>query len=73
VNKNNDPAGRQNTVNSELAAIDDLEINALTDDELNAVAGGLFDKNKNTTTVASCMCCGATCTSPPSSAMPQTV
>jgi hypothetical protein len=61
VKKNNDLTGNKN----ELAAIDDLEINALTDDELNAVAGGFLDKN--TTTTASCQCCvaGATNQTPP--------
>jgi len=53
MKKNNDLTGNKN----ELAAIDDLEINALTDDELNAVAGGFLDKN--TTTTASCSCCTA--------------
>ena len=62
MKKMNDLTG--NTVKNELAAIDDLEITALTDEELNAVAGGLFDKN-NTTNTASCSCCVAGATNQP--------
>jgi hypothetical protein len=41
--------------NGELARIDDLEIAPISDDELDAVAGGYTDS----TTAASCACCGA--------------
>jgi hypothetical protein len=41
--------------NEALAKIDELEITPLSDEELNSVAGGLFD----TTTAASCACCAA--------------
>ncbi|MEM6453517.1 MAG: hypothetical protein AAF772_00345 [Acidobacteriota bacterium] len=43
----------------ELVAIEDLQIEALTDEELDSVAGGYFDSNSHAT---SCMCCtdGAT-------------
>jgi len=53
--KKNEVTGNKN----ELAAIDELEINPLTDEELNAVAGGFLDRN---TTAASCSCCAATAT-----------
>jgi hypothetical protein len=38
----------------ELATIDNLEISPLSDEELDAVAGGFTD-----TTAASCSCCAA--------------
>lgn len=41
--------------NEALARIDDLQIAPLSDDELDAVAGGYTDS----TTAASCACCGA--------------
>jgi hypothetical protein len=41
-----------------LANIDELEITPLSDEELNAVAGGITDK----TTAESCSCCAATAT-----------
>ena len=49
MNKNSDLIGNK------LAAIDALEINPLTDDELDSVAGGFL----NQTTTASCSCCVA--------------
>jgi hypothetical protein len=42
-----------------LANIDELEITPLSDEELDAVAGGIT----NTTTAESCSCCAATATS----------
>ena len=42
-----------------LAAIDNLEISPLSDDELDAVSGGFLDR----TTAASCSCCVAGATS----------
>ncbi len=39
----------------ELMAIDNLEVEALNDEELDTVAGGLTDS----TTVKSCSCCTA--------------
>ena len=47
------------TVKNELASIDNLEISPLSDDELDAVAGGWADS----TTAASCSCCVAGATS----------
>ena len=51
LNKNDDMV--------KLAAIDGLEISPLSDDELDAVAGGFL----NSTTAASCSCCVAGATS----------
>jgi hypothetical protein len=66
VNKNNDLTGNENTVVNELAVIDDLEICPLTDEELDAVAGGW--NGTHGTTVASCACCMAGGTNPPPNA-----
>ena len=65
---NRDLTGHNNTVKKELAAIDDLEIHTLTDEELNAVAGAWAEKTGTGTgtTVVSCACCCAPCTSPTS-------
>ena len=38
----------------DLAKVDDLEVEALSDEELNTVAGGMADGG---TDVASCTCC----------------
>jgi hypothetical protein len=39
--------------NKELGNVDDLEVSALSDDELDSVAGGATDIS----TATSCMCC----------------
>jgi hypothetical protein len=48
----------KNAAKNDLATIDSLEISPLSDQELDAVAGGFLDN----TTAASCSCCvsGAT-------------
>ena len=56
--KNKDLIGNDVLTNG-LAAIDGLEISPLSDEELDAVAGGFLDK----TTTASCSCCVAGATS----------
>ncbi|MEM6453518.1 MAG: hypothetical protein AAF772_00350 [Acidobacteriota bacterium] len=43
----------------ELVAIEDLQIEALTDEELDSVAGGYGDANSH---AESCMCCTETAT-----------
>lgn len=63
---NNDLTGDGNMVRNELAAIDDLKISPLTDEELYAVAGGW--NGTHATTVVSCACCMAGGTNPPSNA-----
>jgi lactobin A/cerein 7B family class IIb bacteriocin len=52
--KNKNLTMNEGLANNELASIDNLEITPLSDEELNAVAGGLTN-----TTVASCSCCVA--------------
>lgn len=47
--------GSARPVNRELARIDDLAIAPLSDEELDAVAGGYTDG----TTAASCTCCAS--------------
>jgi len=46
----------QKTLKEDLNTIDDLEVEALDDDELEEVSGGVAD-----TLVASCKCCCVGC------------